>query len=86
MCFSWIRLCECNNVSASSNLTWLIWAYEVMVQCRLIFHNCFCLDVVFFSKEVDLNDPSTQGEPHDYRFVKWLIKEKVIRGERFRLN
>lgn len=30
-----------------------------------------------FSTEVDLNDPSTQGELYDYRFVKWLIKEKV---------
>nr|XP_046146268.1 kynurenine--oxoglutarate transaminase 1 isoform X3 [Oncorhynchus gorbuscha] len=28
------------------------------------------------SLKVDLNDPSTQDEPHDYRFAKWLIKEK----------
>uniref|UniRef100_A0A4W5LGZ1 Kynurenine aminotransferase 1 n=1 Tax=Hucho hucho TaxID=62062 RepID=A0A4W5LGZ1_9TELE len=30
------------------------------------------------SLNVDLNDPSTQDEPHDYRFVKWLIKEKGL--------
>ncbi|CDQ80558.1 kynurenine--oxoglutarate transaminase 1 isoform X1 [Oncorhynchus mykiss] len=30
------------------------------------------------SLKVDLNDPSTQDEPHDYRFVKWLIKEKGL--------
>uniref|UniRef100_A0AAY5KVB9 Kynurenine--oxoglutarate transaminase 3 n=1 Tax=Esox lucius TaxID=8010 RepID=A0AAY5KVB9_ESOLU len=30
------------------------------------------------SVKVDLNDPSTQGEPYDYRFVKWLIKEKGL--------
>ncbi|XP_062410515.1 kynurenine--oxoglutarate transaminase 1 isoform X1 [Sardina pilchardus] len=28
--------------------------------------------------KVDLNDPSTEGEPYDYRFVKWLIKEKGL--------
>ncbi len=26
---------------------------------------------------MDLTDPSTKDEPYDYRFVKWLIKEKV---------
>uniref|UniRef100_A0A8C7HN06 Kynurenine aminotransferase 1 n=1 Tax=Oncorhynchus kisutch TaxID=8019 RepID=A0A8C7HN06_ONCKI len=30
------------------------------------------------SFKVDLNDPSTQDEPYDYRFVKWLIKEKGL--------
>ncbi|XP_030639633.1 kynurenine--oxoglutarate transaminase 1 [Chanos chanos] len=30
------------------------------------------------SLKVDLNDPSTEGEPYDYRFVKWLIKEKGL--------
>ncbi|XP_061654920.1 kynurenine--oxoglutarate transaminase 1-like isoform X2 [Phyllopteryx taeniolatus] len=28
------------------------------------------------SVEVDLNDPSTKDESYDFRFVKWLIKEK----------
>ncbi|KAK3509477.1 hypothetical protein QTP70_035120 [Hemibagrus guttatus] len=28
--------------------------------------------------KVDLNDPSTKDEPYDYRFVKWLIKEKGL--------
>ncbi|XP_062334714.1 kynurenine--oxoglutarate transaminase 1 isoform X1 [Osmerus eperlanus] len=28
--------------------------------------------------KVDFNDPNTQNEPHDYRFVKWLIKEKGL--------
>uniref|UniRef100_A0A673JDF8 Kynurenine--oxoglutarate transaminase 1-like n=1 Tax=Sinocyclocheilus rhinocerous TaxID=307959 RepID=A0A673JDF8_9TELE len=27
---------------------------------------------------VDLTDPSTKDEPYDYRFVKWLIKEKGL--------
>uniref|UniRef100_A0A9J8B0G7 Kynurenine aminotransferase 1 n=2 Tax=Cyprinus carpio TaxID=7962 RepID=A0A9J8B0G7_CYPCA len=27
---------------------------------------------------VDLADPSTKDEPYDYRFVKWLIKEKGL--------
>lgn len=30
------------------------------------------------SVKVDLSDPSNQDEPHDYRFVKWLIKEKGL--------
>ncbi|XP_076868014.1 kynurenine--oxoglutarate transaminase 1 isoform X2 [Brachyhypopomus gauderio] len=30
------------------------------------------------SLRVDLNDPSTKDEPYDYRFVKWLIKEKGL--------
>ncbi|KAJ7988261.1 hypothetical protein DPEC_G00321750 [Dallia pectoralis] len=30
------------------------------------------------SVQVDFTDPSTQGEPYDYRFVKWLIKEKGL--------
>ncbi|XP_028274498.1 kynurenine--oxoglutarate transaminase 1 [Parambassis ranga] len=30
------------------------------------------------SFKVDLNDPSTKDEPYDYRFVKWLIKEKGL--------
>lgn len=38
----------------------------------------YILCILFMSvTEVDLNDPSTEGEPYDYRFVKWLIKEKV---------
>ncbi|XP_053474570.1 kynurenine--oxoglutarate transaminase 1-like isoform X1 [Ictalurus furcatus] len=28
--------------------------------------------------KVDLNDPSTKDEPYDYRFTKWLIKEKGL--------
>ncbi|KAK1787295.1 hypothetical protein P4O66_002802 [Electrophorus voltai] len=28
------------------------------------------------SLKVELNDPDTKDEPYDYRFVKWLIKEK----------
>ncbi|KAG9281785.1 kynurenine-oxoglutarate transaminase 1 [Astyanax mexicanus] len=28
--------------------------------------------------KVDLNDPSTKGEPYDFRIVKWLIKEKGL--------
>lgn len=28
--------------------------------------------------KVDLNDQSTEGEPNDYRFVKWLIKQKGL--------
>lgn len=27
--------------------------------------------------EVDLNDESSKEESYDFRFVKWLIKEKV---------
>ncbi|XP_061654922.1 kynurenine--oxoglutarate transaminase 1-like isoform X4 [Phyllopteryx taeniolatus] len=30
------------------------------------------------SVEVDLNDPSTKDESYDFRFVKWLIKEKGL--------
>ncbi|KAF7655234.1 hypothetical protein LDENG_00058930 [Lucifuga dentata] len=30
------------------------------------------------SVKVDLNDPSTEGESYDFRFVKWLIKEKGL--------
>uniref|UniRef100_A0AAY4AA04 Aminotransferase class I/classII large domain-containing protein n=1 Tax=Denticeps clupeoides TaxID=299321 RepID=A0AAY4AA04_9TELE len=30
------------------------------------------------SLKVDFNDPSAQDEPYDYRFVKWLIKEKGL--------
>ncbi|KAM4635386.1 kynurenine--oxoglutarate transaminase 1 isoform 2-T2 [Polymixia lowei] len=30
------------------------------------------------SVNVDLNDSSAQDEPRDYRFVKWLIKEKGL--------
>ncbi|KAG7238590.1 hypothetical protein INR49_030664 [Caranx melampygus] len=30
------------------------------------------------SIKVDLNDPSTKDEPYDFRFVKWLIKEKGL--------
>ncbi|KAB5522511.1 hypothetical protein PHYPO_G00160330 [Pangasianodon hypophthalmus] len=30
------------------------------------------------SLKVDLNDPSSKNEPYDYRFVKWLIKEKRL--------
>ncbi|XP_029921224.1 kynurenine--oxoglutarate transaminase 1 isoform X2 [Myripristis murdjan] len=30
------------------------------------------------SVKVDFNDPSTKDEPHDFRFVKWLIKEKGL--------
>lgn len=34
--------------------------------------------VIFkFVTEVDLNDESTKDESYDFRFVKWLIKEKV---------
>lgn len=31
---------------------------------------------VFFT-EVDFKDDSTKDESNDYRFVKWLIKEKA---------
>lgn len=31
----------------------------------------------FFSTEVDFNDKSTKDEAYDFRFAKWLIKEKV---------
>lgn len=30
-----------------------------------------------FPVEVNLDDSSSKDEPYDYRFVKWLIKEKV---------
>lgn len=30
------------------------------------------------SVKVDLNDQSTEDEPHDFRFVKWLTKEKGL--------
>nr|XP_061800237.1 kynurenine--oxoglutarate transaminase 1 [Nerophis lumbriciformis] len=30
------------------------------------------------SVKVDLNDPNTQEESYDFRFVKWLIKEKGL--------
>ncbi|XP_062290016.1 kynurenine--oxoglutarate transaminase 1 [Scomber scombrus] len=30
------------------------------------------------SLKVDLNDPSTKDEAYDFRFVKWLIKEKGL--------
>lgn len=30
------------------------------------------------SVKVDLNDPSTKDESYDFRFVKWLIKEKGL--------
>uniref|UniRef100_A0A3B4XTZ0 Kynurenine aminotransferase 1 n=1 Tax=Seriola lalandi dorsalis TaxID=1841481 RepID=A0A3B4XTZ0_SERLL len=30
------------------------------------------------SVKLDLNDPSTKDEPYDFRFVKWLIKEKGL--------
>ena len=30
-----------------------------------------------FLTEVDLNDQSSKDESYDFRFVKWLIKEKV---------
>ncbi|XP_060768319.1 kynurenine--oxoglutarate transaminase 1-like isoform X2 [Neoarius graeffei] len=30
------------------------------------------------SLKVDLNDASSKDEPYDYRFVKWLIKEKRL--------
>ncbi|XP_030598418.1 kynurenine--oxoglutarate transaminase 1-like isoform X1 [Archocentrus centrarchus] len=30
------------------------------------------------SVEVDLNDPSTKDELYDFRFVKWLVKEKGL--------
>uniref|UniRef100_A0A4W4G4V4 Aminotransferase class I/classII large domain-containing protein n=1 Tax=Electrophorus electricus TaxID=8005 RepID=A0A4W4G4V4_ELEEL len=30
------------------------------------------------SLKVELNDPDTKDEPYDYRFVKWLIKEKGL--------
>lgn len=35
------------------------------------------LFVFFPQTEVDLNDLSTKDELYDFRFVKWLIKEKV---------
>ncbi|XP_060719070.1 kynurenine--oxoglutarate transaminase 1-like isoform X1 [Tachysurus vachellii] len=30
------------------------------------------------SLKVDMNDPNSKDEPYDYRFVKWLIKEKRL--------
>lgn len=30
-----------------------------------------------YSTEVDLNAQSSEEEPNDFKFVKWLTKEKV---------
>lgn len=45
--------------------------------------NALCFHVVVFYPnfhlltEVDYDDPSSKDEAKDFRFVKWLIKEKV---------
>lgn len=38
----------------------------------MFFTSTFC-----FLTEVDYDDPSCKDEAKDFRFVKWLIKEKV---------
>lgn len=40
--------------------------------CHCIFYLNFLL-----LTEVDYDDPSSEDEAKDFRFVKWLIKEKV---------
>lgn len=35
--------------------------------------------VVSFSTDLDLSHMSGDDEAYDYKFVKWMIKEKVIR-------
>ncbi len=43
----------------------------------VIIFNIAFLFLNVLLQDVDLTDPSTKDEPYDYRFVKWLIKEKV---------
>lgn len=38
----------------------------------MFFNSASC-----FLTEVDYDDPSCKDEAKDFRFVKWLIKEKV---------
>ena len=42
--------------------------------CALLL---FFTSVCYFPTEVDYNDQSSVDEPNDFRFVKWLTKEKV---------
>ena len=44
-----------------------------------MFTFCFFLPFffLFFLTEVDYDDPSCKDEAKDFKFVKWLIKEKV---------
>ena len=42
--------------------------------CALLL---FFTSAFYFPSEVDYNDQSSVDEPNDFRFVKWLTKEKV---------
>lgn len=37
-----------------------------------------CVCVCVFSTDLDLSHLSDDDEAYDYKFVKWMIKEKVI--------